>query len=63
MQDLIATLVTFFLIEPLQADIAERLGAVRAPQAVVAEVTACVRTAAPVVVERAASDPWWARLE
>jgi hypothetical protein len=60
MQDLIATLVSLFLIEPLQAEIGENLGAARAPQAVVAAVTACARTAAPVFVERAASDPWWA---
>jgi len=60
MQDLIAALVSFFLIEPLQAEIAEKLAAARAPQAVVAQVTACAETAVPVVVERTSSDPWWA---
>jgi hypothetical protein len=60
MQDLIAALISFFLIEPLQAELADQLAAARAPQAVVAQVTSCARTATPVVVERAASDPWWA---
>src|SRR5918998_1054804 len=56
MQDLLAALIAFFLIEPLQAELA----AARAPQAVVAQVTSCARTATPVVVERAASETWWA---
>ena len=47
MQDLIAALVSFFLIEPLQAEMADKLAAARAPQAIVAEVTACARDAAP----------------
>jgi hypothetical protein len=60
MQDLIAALISFFLIEPLQAELADQLAAARVPQALVAQVTSCARTATPVVVERAASDPWWA---
>jgi hypothetical protein len=60
MQDLLAALISFFLIEPLQAELADQLAAARAPQAVVAQVTSCTRTATPVVVERAASDPQWA---
>ena len=60
MQDLIAALVSFFLIEPLQTEMADKLAAARAPQAVATEVTACARAAAPVMVERATSDPWWA---
>ena len=60
MQDLIAALVSFFLIQPVQAQIAEALSAARAPQAVVAQMTACAHSAAPVLLERAAADPWWA---
>ena len=60
MQDFIAALVSFLLIEPLQAEMAAKLAAARAPQAVAAEVTACARDAAPLFVERATSDPWWA---
>ncbi len=60
MQDLIAALVSFFLIEPLQAEMADKLAAARAPQAIMAEVTSCARDAAPRIVERVISDPWWA---
>lgn len=60
MQSLVATLVSFFLLEPLQGEIADKLAAARAPQAVIAEITSCARTAAPVIVERAVGDPWWA---
>ncbi len=59
MQDLIAALVSFFLVQPLQAEMSERLAAGRAPQAVVAEVAACARAATPLIVARATSDPWW----
>jgi hypothetical protein len=58
MQDLIAALVSFFLIEPLQAEIVEKLAAGRAPQPVIVDVTACAASAVPVIVERAYSDPW-----
>ncbi|API60382.1 hypothetical protein BSL82_14700 [Tardibacter chloracetimidivorans] len=60
MQDFIAALVSFFLIEPLQAEMAERLAAAQAPQAVVAELTACARSGAPTLLERATNDPAWA---
>jgi hypothetical protein len=60
MQDLIAALVAFFLIEPVQAEMAEKLAAARAPQATVTEVIACARRAAPLIVERALDDPVWA---
>ena len=60
MMDLIAALISFFLIEPLRAEMAERLAAARAPQAVVAEVMACADAAAPRILERAVDDPWWA---
>jgi hypothetical protein len=59
MPDLIATLISLFLFEPLQAEMGENLGAARMPQAAVADVAACARTAAPVNIERAARDPWW----
>ena len=59
MQDLIATLVSFLLIQPLQAEMSERLSAGRAPQAVIAEVAGCARAATPLIVARATSDPWW----
>jgi hypothetical protein len=60
MQDLIAALISFFIIEPVQAEMAEKLAAARAPQAIVTEVAACARRAAPLIVERALNDPAWA---
>jgi hypothetical protein len=60
MESIVAALVSFVLIEPLKADMADKLAIARAPQAIVAEVTACARTAAPLVIARATSDPWWA---
>ena len=60
MQELIAALISFFLVEPLQAEIADKLKAARTPRAVLTDVTACLREAQPVVVGRATQDPWWA---
>ncbi len=60
MQDILAALLSFFLIEPLQASLAETLSAARVPQAVIAEVSGCARQAAPALVARATGDPGWA---
>jgi hypothetical protein len=59
MQDLIAGVVSLMLIEPIQAGIADRLAASRAPQAVISELAACAGAAAPAIVARAAGEPWW----
>ncbi|WP_062209423.1 hypothetical protein [Aureimonas sp. AU12] len=56
MQEFLAALVSFFLIQPLQAEMAERLGPVSG--ASVAAVTSCLREATPVLVDRASTDPW-----
>ncbi|WP_293865747.1 hypothetical protein [uncultured Alsobacter sp.] len=60
MQDIVAALVSFFLIQPLQAEMAETLATMRAPSAVVAQVAACAQEAAPAVARRAMADPLWA---
>ncbi|WP_046862167.1 hypothetical protein [Microvirga massiliensis] len=60
MQDLIAALVAFFIIDPVQAEMSERLAAARAPQAIVTDAAACLRTAAPLIVQRAVNEPMWA---
>ena len=52
----LAALVSFFLIDPLQAEMSKRLTAAGAPPTVVA----CARTATPALVDRATGDPWWA---
>lgn len=59
MQDLIASLASLLLIEPIQAGITDRLAAAQAPQAVISELTACAGAAAPAIVARAAGEPLW----
>ena len=51
MQDFIAALISFFLIEPLQAEIAEKLKAARAPQIILNDVATCAQAARPVIVD------------
>ncbi len=58
--DLIAFLVSFFLIGPLEEEMTSRLQAARAPAAVVRGVADCASAAAPALLDRAAADPWWA---
>jgi hypothetical protein len=60
METLIAALISMFIVEPLQADLAEKLRTARAPQAIVADVSSCASAAAPAIIERATSNPWWA---
>ncbi len=59
MQDFIATLVSLFLVEPFQAEMRERLAAVRVPREVAQEVVQCGRVATPVLTGRVMADPWW----
>lgn len=59
-QDLIAFLVVTFLVGPLQTGVMERLDAARAPRQVVQDITACVSSATPPLVQRATANPWWA---
>jgi hypothetical protein len=58
--DLIALLVSLFLLNPLQAEMQSRLAEANAPPAVVAGVAACAVSAGPGLVQRAAEDPIWA---
>ena len=60
MSEFISLLVSIFITGPLQSELTEKLAATRAPQAIVTQVADCAREAAPVLVERAFSDPWWA---
>ena len=60
LQELVAALVSLFLVQPLQAEVGERLGAARVPAAIASQVASCLRTAAPDVVSRVTADPAWA---
>jgi hypothetical protein len=59
MQDIIAWLVSLLVLEPLEGRLAEKLQAARVPEAVVAQVQDCTRTAAPVIANRIMTDPFW----
>ena len=59
LQDLFAFLVGVFIVDPLQAEMNERLAEIRAPQAVIADVRACTEASVPKLAERAMADPLW----
>ncbi|WAJ29933.1 hypothetical protein [Antarcticirhabdus aurantiaca] len=56
MQEFVAALVSFFLIQPLEAEIRDRFGDVSREQ--VAAITECVGEAAPILVQQTFDDPW-----
>jgi hypothetical protein len=58
-QDIIVSLVSFFVVELLQTELSDKLAAARAVQAVISQVSQCARAATPVLAERVTSDPWW----
>jgi hypothetical protein len=58
-QDIILSLVSFFVVEPLQTELADKLAAARAPQAIVSQVSQCAREATPVLADRVMLDPTW----
>jgi hypothetical protein len=60
MYDVIAALISLFLIQPLQVELSETLATAKAPQAVVAEVTTCARDATTSLIDRAVEEPGWA---
>ncbi len=60
MHELLVALISFFLLEPLQRDVADALAAGGAPQEVVRAVATCATEQAPRIIDRAINDPWWA---
>jgi hypothetical protein len=59
-RDFLFSVFSFLVIEPFQAELQQSLAAARAPQALVQDVGACARAAAPVLADRALNDWWWA---
>lgn len=59
MDAIISALLTFFLLAPLQAELGKMLTAAGVPGPIAEKVTACARTAAPVIVKRATGEPAW----
>ncbi len=55
LNDIFMSLLTMFVLEPMQA----KLGAARAPVAVIEQVAACGQAGIPALVQRAGGDLWW----
>lgn len=58
--DLFASLVAFFLIDPVEAELRRRLATVNAPPSILAQAQACVADAGPKILQRATDEPAWA---
>ncbi len=52
-------LLSAFVVDPVMTDVTERLGELRVPPAVIAQVNACALAAPLALATRAAGDPWW----
>jgi hypothetical protein len=59
LQDLLATIVSMLIVDPLQAEMSERLARVRAPQTVIADVRTCAESSLPKLADRAMAEPLW----
>ncbi len=57
MQELLAALIAFVLIDPLRAELSQKLEAAGIPPTAVVEVVACAGKAAPAIVDRVLEDP------
>ena len=55
-QEFFIALISFFLLEPLQTAMADRMGDVSREQ--VASVTTCIREATPILIQQAYDAPW-----
>lgn len=60
MQEIIAALISFFLIEPVQAHIAERYVDSGLSAQAAAQAASCFSEATPGILNRVGSDPAWA---
>jgi hypothetical protein len=60
LNDFILSLFSFFVLEPVEAELNRVLAATQAPAAIVETARTCVASAGPALVDRALNDPWWA---
>lgn len=58
MEAFFVALISFFLIDPLKAEMGERFG--NLSPATVSSISRCVTGATPVLIRQAGEDPWWA---
>lgn len=59
LNDIIAFLISTFVLAPFQAEFADRLAAARAPQAIAAQIASCASAAGPALAERLSDDWQW----
>jgi hypothetical protein len=60
MTSILFALVSFILLQPIERAITDQLARAEAPRAVVEQVVACTRQAAPAALDRVSEDPVWA---
>ncbi len=58
--DLIASVFAAIVIDPIQADVTERLNNLGASVEVIQQSRECLATAGPQLLQQAVDDPWWA---
>lgn len=59
LQELLSAVVSVLIVDPLQAEMSERLAQIRAPQAVIADMRACAQSSLPTLADRAMAEPLW----
>lgn len=59
LQELLATIVSVLIVDPLQGEMNERLAQIRAPQAVIADMRSCAEASLPKLADRAMAEPLW----
>ncbi len=58
-QEFFSWLLATFVLDPVQTEITQRMQDAQAPIAIVQQVKTCVRSATPILVDRATNDVWW----
>jgi hypothetical protein len=56
----IASIFAMLVVDPIEADIRQRLEEMKAPVEVVSQASDCLRTTGPLLIDRATGDLWWA---
>jgi hypothetical protein len=59
LHDIFAIIINLLIVDPLQAEMNERLADARAPQALIADVRNCAEASLPKLADRAMADPAW----
>ena len=58
--EVVASIFSVFLIEPLQAEVSERIAAAKAPASIMSASQECLATQAPHLINRATNELGWA---